>query len=232
MAQKWFQKATVQAGLAGGVFVVLAALITTLINRPDSTTPTEKAVYALGSADGGIGKYWQHLKYSFTRDEYVHPRIVEELLGWISDSVETITTIDLVEANDSNRFFGEVELRKVGEHTWVEHRLQNERGYFSYRYVGTSPSGIHILLCAENGGGSGVFMSVILLSLQVDTAIQGGADHIVTRERVLLHTMGSISLGDRYSGSVTYDRGVLTIGADESPMKHGGRLTRQDIPIE
>ena len=75
LAQKWYQKATVQAGVAGGVFVVVAALITgyaSLSNRPKSNTPTDKTVYTLGSTDGGIGKYWQHLKYSFTREEYVH----------------------------------------------------------------------------------------------------------------------------------------------------------------
>ena len=191
----------------------------------------QDVVHVLGPADGSVGNSWQQLKYSFTREEFVHSRIVKELLGWLSDSSETTTTIDLIAGNDSNRFFGEVEVRRVGEHTWVEYRRPDGGGCFSYRYVGRSPSGVHILLCANSGGGSGIFVSVILLSFRADKAIEGGAGHVKTRERLLLHTAGSIGLGDRYSGEVTYDQGVLTIGADESPMKHGGRLTWQEIPI-
>ncbi len=39
MAQKWYQKATVQAAIAGGVFIILAALISGffgLANRPSA----------------------------------------------------------------------------------------------------------------------------------------------------------------------------------------------------
>ena len=236
MTQKWHQNASVRAALAGGILVILAILGTTLLtNRTDSSAPAAKTVLVLGPAAGDWNISWRQSKYSFTGDEFVHPRIVEELLGWQSDTGETTTTIDLVEGNDSNRFSGDVELRKVGEHTWVECRKDkgsNGEGFFSYRHVGTSPSGVHILQCASSGGGSGIFVDVILLSVRADTAIEGWTGHLGTRERVLLHTLGSIALGDRYSGSVTYDRGVLTIGADESRKKFGGRLIRQEIPIE
>ncbi len=36
-----------------------------------------------------FGQHWKHLRYSFTREEFIHPRIVEELLGFMSDRHET-----------------------------------------------------------------------------------------------------------------------------------------------
>jgi hypothetical protein len=72
---------------------------------------------------------------------------------------------------------------------------------------------------------------VLLLSFHADTATESVEGKLEERERLLLHAEGSIGLGDRYSGSVTYDGGVLRIGTDESPMKHGGRVTPQEIPI-
>ena len=177
-------------------------------------------------------KDWQNLKYSFTRKEYVHPRIIEELKGWISDPDGAITSVDLLAGNDSNRFFGDFNVREADGQTWVEYDRKAGHGFFSYRYIGTSPSGIHILLCADSGGGSGVFENLMLLSLHEDVAIDGRVDSVTKRKRVILSTVGSIALGDRYSGDIVYTNGVLKIGADQSLMKHGERLAAQEIPIE
>jgi hypothetical protein len=167
--------------------------------------------------------------YSFTHEQYVHPRIVEELVGWLSDSAAAITSIDLRAGNDSNRFFGAFEIRTGGDGTWVEQR-HADGGYFAYRHVATTPAGTHILRCAWSGGGTGTFNSILLVAVEADTVLDGSAKRF--RTRLLLRSVGSIGLGDRYAGRVTYGNGVLRVGADENPRRFGGRVAPQSIPID
>ena len=50
-------------------------------------------------------------KYSFQQEEYVHPMIVRELLGWISDRSSTVVGVDLETASQSNRFYGDLSFK-------------------------------------------------------------------------------------------------------------------------
>lgn len=187
----------------------------------------------LDNESDNINKYWKHLRYSFTRQEFVNPRIVQELIGWISDSAETVTQIDLVEANKSNRFYvNEIVKRKINEQEWVLVEYGQGEGFFGYSYIGTSPSGVHILKCMENLGGQSTFYTLLLLSLNADESIDPKGDGTQTRERVMLKTLGSIILGDRYEGKIKYDGKVLRIGPDQSMMKHGQRLKEESIPLK
>lgn len=80
--------------------------------------------YVLGS--GGERLDDHPVRFSFCRDEYVHPLIVRELIGWISDRHETIVGVDLEAANRSNRFFGDVRQRQDGEKRWVTYNGKGE----------------------------------------------------------------------------------------------------------
>ena len=83
-------------------------------------------------------------RFSFGNDEYVHPLILQELLGWISDSGETIVGVDLDEANESNRFHGDFTTEERPAGRWVIWKKEKE--WFGYRHVGTTASGILITL--------------------------------------------------------------------------------------
>lgn len=173
---------------------------------------------------------WEHLRYSFMRVEFVHPLIVRELLGWLSDSSETITSVDLVTSNKSSRFFGDFSTFKENGRQWVEWK-NDQHEYFIYSHVATSPSGIHILECHDCGGGSGVFGSIAFLVFESDRClIESSPSSISTRERVLLKTLGSMSLGDRYSGEISYRDGTLIIGADKGWFNRGEE-TYREVPI-
>jgi protein tyrosine phosphatase len=183
----------------------------------------------LSNENSDIGKHWQHLRYSFIREEHVHPLIVKELLGWLSDRYATVVSVDLTSANRSNRFSGEFSVRQFNGDSWV-HYEGEDGDYFKYRHLGASSSGIHIVHGVEGGGGTGVFHSLMLLVLQSDTGIISDGDRMEVREHVLLKTLGSISLGDRYSGELLFADGKLRIGRDESLKKYGGLL--KDILLE
>jgi hypothetical protein len=183
----------------------------------------------LTNENSEIGKQWQHLRYSFVREEFVHPLIIMELLGWLSDRHETVVAVDLTSANRSNHFFGDYSVHQFNGVYWVHHD-NKEGGYFKYCYLGASSSGIHILHCIDSGGGTGEFNSLLFLVMQTDTGIFSDMDGMEVRERVLLKTLGSILLGDRYLGKLLFSNAILHIGKDESPMKYGGLL--QDILLE
>lgn len=162
--------------------------------------------------------------FSFTRHELVHPLIVKELLGWISDSSSTVTSIDVRSANKSNQFHGDVEIKKINGRTWVN--WNGERESFLYSHVSRTPSGLEIVECYSRSGGSGVFGSIGLFSWIADYAYDENFDASF-RLRRNLTIVGSVSLGDRYSGSITYKNGTLRVGPDEGWFGRGEETERK-----
>ncbi|MGH6877526.1 MAG: hypothetical protein ACREHV_09145, partial [Rhizomicrobium sp.] len=80
-------------------------------------------------------------------------------------------------------------------------------------------------------GGSGVFGSILLFGFDIDRAIdQGPSGTLVSRERVLLKTLGDIVLGDRYAGEITYADDLLSIGPDKGWFNRGDAASKK-IPI-
>ncbi len=186
--------------------------------------------YVLGSSEGGMPSSLEQSRYSFCREEFVNPLIIRELLGWISDSTETIVGVDIVSANRSNRFYGEFNINDRNGRSWVEW-VGSGRQFFMYSHVATSPSGVEMVECYDCGGGSGVFGSVGLFSFERDRAL--GKDEegkLNTRERYMLKTLGSIALGDRYGGEISYVDGFLMIGPDNGWFNRGQETDRK-LPI-
>jgi hypothetical protein len=185
--------------------------------------------YVLGQSRVGVAP-WEQLRYSFIREEFVHPLIVRELLGWLSDPAETIVSVDLATANRSNRFWGDFSVRRGERGVQVEW-MDDQGEFFEYAHIATSPSGVHMVECHNCTGGSGVFVSVCLLALEQDRSLyEERAGGLVARERVLLKTLGSIHLGDRYAGEITYRDGLLVIGPDQGWFRRGD-ATCKEIPI-
>lgn len=180
-----------------------------------------------GEQEDDRRQYWEKLPYSFVREEFIHPLIVRELWGGLADPAETVVSIDLIQANRSNKFYGPFSARKEDGRNWVDFDYP-DRGYFIYSYIATSPSGVHMVECYENGGGTGVFGYVILLAFQIDRALDIGRNgELTSRGRILLKTLGSIGLGDRYSGNIKYENGFLEIGPDEGLFKRGKSASKR-----
>lgn len=192
------------AGAAAGALVCLAAsLLDNSTEAPPETPKTDAAPKEAAS------------RYAFHQAEYVHPRIVQDMLGWLSDKHGSVVCVDLDAGNDSNQYSGAYEVVKRAGRTFVEWKEGTGRREesFSYEYIGTSPSGVHMIVCYDRGGGSGLFMDVALFRMETDRTFVGN------RKRTLLKILDHIPLGDRYDGSITYEDGTLKIGADEGPFK-------------
>ena len=151
-------------------------------------------------------------KYSFTDREFINPRILNDLIGWLSDSGDQIVSVNLTEANKSNRYFGELSvIEKESEHPVVS--SESEEGRTSYQYIGHSFSGVHLVQVWSNSGGSGVFGNILLVTLSLDSALEHNGIESKKISRFIVKHIGTIPLGDRYEGKISYRWGILTIPA-------------------
>jgi hypothetical protein len=147
-------------------------------------------------------------KYSFINNEFINPRIIEDLTGWLSDSGNQVVAINITDSNESNRYFGEITIdNSIGKYPLV--RSSFEESTFSYQYLGTSFSGVHLLQTWSNTGGSGVFCEIVLVILSMDEVF----DNEEKINRFVIKLIGTIPLGDRYIGNISYTFGILTIPA-------------------
>jgi len=150
-------------------------------------------------------------RYSFTNTEFINPKILDDLSGWLSDSGDQIVSINISESNRSNRYHGDIKVEKSDGHPVVTSSY--EEGWVSYKYIGRSFSGVHIVQTWCNGGGSGVFTNILLVTLSSDSSLESNGVSYTKKERFVIKLVGSLPLGDRYEGKVNYKYGLLSMSA-------------------
>ena len=96
----------------------------------------------------------------------VHPKIIEDMITWISDSGDQTVAINLEDSQGSNKynFYEGLSASIVNKNLWV--KIEHDDGFFSYDFHGVSDNGIMVLGTAENGGGSGVFQQLMLFRIK------------------------------------------------------------------
>ncbi|HEX5137870.1 MAG TPA: hypothetical protein VFY93_12910 [Planctomycetota bacterium] len=155
--------------------------------------------------------------YGFSKPPYVHPRIIEDLSTWLSDCGDQVVAINLTDSQNSNRYFGDVLVNEnPGEAPFVYARDGTE--IFGYEHVGTTGSGIHVLLTESRGGGTGVFVNLLLVRFEHDDGVDADWEEGVIRRgrpRLLIRKLGEIGLGDRWSGSLRVRGDEVFVGKDE-----------------
>jgi len=208
------------------------------ISKLEEELNTEKARpqanISISDTSLSIGKFHDHMKYSFNGDNLIHPGIIEELKGWLSDPLPVTGAFDLQGAMASNKFYKPFESStSASGERWVR-IVEKENGKtissFSYAYVATSPAGVHIIQTADWGGGSGVFCDILLLVMETDRIVDFSNKERLYRDRVLLKCIGNIALGDRYAGTISYVGNQLHIG--ENQNLHGHWTQRGIIKID
>ena len=167
----------------------------------------------------------------------VHPKIIEDMISWISDSGDQTVAINLEDSQGSNKynFYEGLSASIENKNLWV--KIEHEDGFFSYDFHGVSDNGIMVLGTAENGGGSGVFQYLMLfrikevavLELQHDTLEEDiswspstdyGYEILKSKnsrisksdkKRIYLEKVYKFLLGDRNYHSVSIDNNFLVL---------------------
>ena len=156
-------------------------------------------------------------KYTFWEEPYIHPKIIQDLNTWLSDTGDQVVAINLIDSQDSNRYSEEIKIRKIpGGYPFV-YTEDEENGMFGYQYIGKTSSEIYILYISENGDGSGVFKNLMLVTIEKDKGAYFDENSLkITnlRERLIIKKLGEISLGDRWNGDLKVEGNKLIIGED------------------
>lgn len=151
-------------------------------------------------------------KYSFVNSEFINPKILGDLSGWYSDTGDQVVSINVAESNKSNRYYGDITVEEPGEGFPIV-KCSSEECWVSYKYIGRSFSGLHVVQTWSNGGGSGIFCDLLLVTLSLDSALEYNGTKNEKRVRYVIKLLGSLPLGDRYEGDISYRFGFLFIPA-------------------
>ena len=158
------------ATLVVGVLVLLFG--TDVIGRHGGIeTPGEPDGGSASTESTGQRGHRLHATYSFKTAPFVHPKIINDLVGSLSDSGDQVVAINLLDSQDSNRYFGEIAVTPQLDPTqpswpWV-YSVDGEenadktlgelwgRSWYAYRYVGSTPGGLGRRACETFGRGIG-----------------------------------------------------------------------------
>ena len=166
----------------------------------------------------GLSKRDHGAAYAFDGESLVHPKMVWELMPWMSDQGEQILALSVSGREGSNRYFEPIEKKSLdrgGDFIHYTCRL-GEHLRFGYLYHGRSESGIEVLETIESSQGSGTFVSLFLCRLTSEPVPEIVDGSLVRMgERQVLQLIKVIPLGDRWMGRIELDGNRLKVGVDE-----------------
>lgn len=162
--------------------------------------------------------------YSFDKAPFISPRIIQDLSAWVSDHGDQVVAINVLESQDSNRYFGDAQVRRIeGQHPFVFNETttvvdgETNRTEFGYRLVGMTQAGVYVLATTDWGGGSGIFKNILLISFEEDEGIVCDWEMNIVRrsgKRLLIIKRGEIPLGDRWDGELKVEGDSIFVGND------------------
>jgi len=163
-------------------------------------------------------------QYSFDKTPFISPRIIQDLSSWISDHGDQVVAINVLESQDSNRYFGDALVRNIpGQNPYVYHETatvedgETNHTEFGYHFIGRTSSGVYVLVTSDWGGGSGVFRNLLLVTFECDQSIKCDWEKGVVQsdgKRLLIKKRGEIPLGDRWDGELKVNGNSILVGKD------------------
>ena len=252
-----WQRAGAVAALLGAMVALLGLLFgTNMVGRLVGVDVADSARNDADQTESPVPNPQVYATYSFKKAPFVHPKIINEFVGHLSDVGDQVIAINLLDSQDSNRYFGEISVAPQEDPTvpswpWVysaegDESTRMEPGelwgvpWYAYRWVGSTQSGLDVLHVKGSGGGSGIFNWVVFTQTEVDQ----GADYPLSRDvenrteavrseiraRELLRFIGRIPLGDRWLGTVEVNgNDVVVRGRDLYERCEVGGVTTMEV---
>ncbi len=109
--------------------------------------------------------------------------------------------------------------------------MAGDAGWFGYRFIGTTPSGISVLEYKGNTGGSGTIIGLLFVRFEMTTI---GATADDKRDRLTMHFVGERSWGDRVYRDISLQGNVLRLGPMQTaiPAYQVDLAPAEDIVLE
>lgn len=191
--------------LAYTIFLVCIVTINTFAAKQQELPPP---VSMEVDNDWTVSSRWKTATYTFHKEEFINPKIIKEMLGPLSDSGSQIISVNVANANVSNQFFSETRVRTTSAYPYVYFKEGDAE--FGYLFVGATTNGIQIIHTIDNDGGSGTFHS-LLFFIYTDTETILFEKEVKPATQPTLTLIGSLPLGDRFAGTITFQENVLTV---------------------
>jgi len=172
--------------------------------------------------------------YFLMNGKPINPMIVKDFTPEMNEDDAKVVSINLLASSSSRYSYRKEDLKieKEGEYfsvevTWPQESLTPPE-YFIYKVLGKTANGLFVLKAIEGGGGSGVWSHLLFVRIKEDKEY----DHTfsLNRRRILIETLGRISLEDRIISTVTIDGNSLLIQKTEWLPPHGE--SEEEITLE
>lgn len=164
------------------------------------------------------------------KNKPIHPFLLGEFLGWLSDDrPPMVTTVDVAAAFDTNRYpIGEVKWQ-YGQ--WMVDREEGEGDFkthesYGYNWLGKMANNVHVVEIGESGGGSGYFMDLLFVKFSEGDMVWQDKKE----KQLLMSIVGTYRLGDRYEGEIKVYPDKVFIPASKN--QHGGGSIEKDIELK
>ncbi|OBQ56812.1 hypothetical protein [Halodesulfovibrio spirochaetisodalis] len=210
------------------VMLLLAGTIVFYSYAAEKTLPppVEKVL----SHEWAISPQWQNATYTFHKEEFINPRIVEEMQGPLSDNGSQIISVNVHNANISNQFFSEVRVRSSQAMPFVYYTKSESE--FGYIFVGATTTGIQVVHTMSTAGGSGIFHT-LLFFIYTDSEEISFKEEVTPVVLPTLTLIGSLPLGIKFAGTISLENDVLTVLPSKEfyqplPQYSGGVILRFD----
>ncbi|MBM3252742.1 MAG: hypothetical protein FJZ16_00625 [Candidatus Omnitrophica bacterium] len=150
------------------------------------------------------GTALEEVNTKFTyKNKPIHPFLIGEFIGWMSDQRPIVTVVDVSAAFDTNEYPNSQVKRQYGQ-WWA---VREERCFcgdlteyddFGYKWLGKMADNVHVVEIGNGGGGSGYFMYLVFVKFSEGQTMWEGKK----QEQLLMSLIGIYSLGDRYNGKI------------------------------
>ena len=155
-------------------------------------------------------------KHLFYKKNPLHPEILSDLLPLYSDSGDIIISINLTDAFDSNQYCCEDFKTKLNDgKASVRLDYPNEKGFLIYSYLGVTDNGALVIKIMQNGGGSGVFSSLLIIKVKkrlgANFDLYNSEGVYFDKQQIVIEKLLSIALGDRQETSIKINGNSISI---------------------
>lgn len=154
----------------------------------------------------------------------INPLAIQDLVAWAADPLPGPIAVDVGGTIDSNRYYGDYEVRKNG-FVYIDVPVDEDtKGWFGYEHLGRLANGLHVLHTYYNSGGTGIFESVLLVECFADFEYREKGRR---RQLLIIKRRAEFKMGEGDSGEVTVKpkENVVIIGNDKLVRKKPRRIT-------